>query len=85
MLLSASNEDASHAPTARKLNLDAPPNCPCGCFPSARFPKSVFENKKEKDRGGVEEEGENEEKGRKGDEVASANSLPEWLECSACV
>ena len=44
----------SHAPTARKLTLDAFPCRLFGCRPGAPFPKSGFENKTE--RGGEERE-----------------------------
>ena len=39
------NKDASHAPHSPQIDPRCPPYHPCGCFPGARFPKSVFENK----------------------------------------
>jgi hypothetical protein len=68
-LLSAErNKDASHAPTARKLTLDAlhTINVAAFLFPGARFPKSVFENKTE--RGGEREEREKRRR-RKGRDI----------------
>jgi hypothetical protein len=59
------NKDAPHAPTARKLTLDAPPYHPGGCFSGARFPKSVFENKTE--RGERRERKEKEGRGERGE------------------
>jgi hypothetical protein len=82
------NKDASHAPTARKSQIDprCPPYHPCGCFPGGRFPKPVFENKTGRER--RREEGEKRKKEgrekRKGEE-AQANSPPESPECSACI
>ena len=79
------NKDASHAPTARKLILDAVHATRVAAFLARASPNRFFKNKTE--RGGEEREKRKRRKGRerrKGEE-APANSIPEWPECSACI
>jgi hypothetical protein len=79
------NKDASHAPTASKLTLDALHTIRVAAFLARASPNRFLKTK----RGG-EEKGEREKlkekeaKRRKGEE-SPANSPPEWPECSACI
>ena len=79
------NKDASHAPTARKLTLDALHTIRVAAFLARASPNRFLKTKR-----GEEERGEREKKNRKGEErrkgeEAPANSPPEWPECSACI
>ena len=64
------NKDASHAPTARKLTLDAPHTIRVAAFLARASPNRFLKTKlAEEERGGREQkkkEGEREEKGRRG-------------------
>ena len=64
------NKDASHAPTARKLTLDAPHTIRVAAFLARASPNRFLKTKlAEEERGGREKkkkEGEREEKGRRG-------------------
>jgi hypothetical protein len=85
--VSERNKDASHASTAHKLILDALHDNHMAAVPA--LPSQNRLSKIKTKRGKEERERENKKKqggreSRKGEE-ASANSPPEWPECSACI
>ena len=78
------NKDASHAPTARKLTLDAPHTIRVAAFLARASPNRFLKTKRREEERRERKEKKKERERRKGEE-APANSIPEWPECSACI